>query len=186
MRIPKRFLSIALAHAPVVAMGTASSTVTHLQAAFEAELNASQTWKAFARGAEREGLHGVARLFEALATADGVHAQNHAEVLRALGAPPRATVTEVEARSTRANLQEAIARETFGRDGAYPTWIAAAREVGDPTPLSTLRIAMWTERSHVEMLEKALRDLDRPAAAALELCVSPRSGHVAACPDARP
>jgi rubrerythrin len=183
MRTLTRFVPVVLALLPAAAAAK-SSTITTLQAAFEAELNASRTWKAYSRVAEREGFHDAARLLRALATADEVHAQNHAEALRALGGLPRAVVAEVEVKGTRANLEDAISREAFARDGAYPTWIATAREVGDVAPAGTLWLARLAERSHVELLQDALRQLDRPAGAEIALCVSPRSGHVAVCPTA--
>lgn len=173
-----------LSSTPALALPAPSSTITNLQDAFEAELNATERFSSFARGAEQEGLPHAARLLRAIARAEEIHAQNHAEVLRALGAQPRAIVAAVEVRSTHENLRTAIDAETSDRDGRYPWWLGAAREIGDAAPLATLGVAMFVERAHVLLLEEALRGVesgrDAPPAAG-ELCVSRRSGYVTRC-----
>lgn len=167
---------------PAVVRATPTSTLMCLQAAFEAEVNAARTFSAFAHQAEQEGLAGVGRLFQAVALAENVHAEKHAEVIRSLGGQPRAALAEVEVKSTRENLRAAIARDTFDREAMYPTLLGVAREVGDTTPRSTLGVAMFMEKIHVKLFEEALRSLDAHVDTTGEFCVSRRSGYVSASP----
>ncbi|HET9594689.1 MAG TPA: ferritin family protein [Anaeromyxobacteraceae bacterium] len=159
----------------------ATSTVVNLQRAYEAELNAAAAFSAFARRAEQEGFVEVARLFRAMVLGEHAHAQNHADVMRALGAQPRAAIAEIEVKSTRENLEAAIARETFDRDAMYPTLLGEAREIRDLTPRGTLALAMAVETAHLKMLQAALEHMDSPGEVAGELCVARRSGYVTAC-----
>jgi rubrerythrin len=171
----------AVAAPPALARIAPPSTVSSLQTAFEAELNAAQRFRSFARAAEEEGLPGIGRLFRALARGEEIHAQSHAEVLRSLGIDPRATLADVEVKGTRENLQAAVALESSDRDGLYPTLLGAAREIGDSTPLGSLGVAMFVERAHVLLLGQALRDVEAGRDWAGDPCVSRRSGYVAAC-----
>src|SRR5512138_2292721 len=74
----------------------ASKTLDNLQAAFNGESNAKARYLAFAQKAETEGYGKVASLFRAAARAEDIHANNHAEVIRKLGAKPTADVKTPE------------------------------------------------------------------------------------------
>jgi len=163
------------------ASAPATSTVVNLQRAYEAELNSAAAFSAFARRAEQEGFVQVARLFRAMVLGEHAHAQNHADVMRALGALPRAAIAEIEVRSTRENLEAAIARETFDRDAMYPTLLGEAREIRDLAPRGTLALAMAVETAQLKMLHAALEHMDSAGGVGGELCVSKRSGYVTAC-----
>lgn len=156
------------------------ATVVNLQRAFQAEVQAAEAFNAFARRAEQEGFRRAARLLRAVALGEQAHARSHGEVLRALGAEPRAPRAEVELRGTRENLAAAIAREDFERAVLYPTLLGDARELGDPTPVRTFSVAMLVERAHLELLRTALTELSAGGAAD-RLCVKRSSGHVVRC-----
>src|SRR5579863_3519741 len=85
-----------------------SKTLENLQAAYNGETNAHFRYLSFARGADEEGFAPVASLFRAAAQSEEIHAKNHAEVIRELGAEPKADVAAVVIRSTFENLKEAI------------------------------------------------------------------------------
>ena len=76
-----------------------NTTEQNLAEAFAGESQANRKYLAFAKKAERDGYPQAARLFRAAAAAETVHAHAH---LRALGG----------IRSTKENLQEALAGET--------------------------------------------------------------------------
>ena len=76
-----------------------ASTEENLQAAFAGESQANRRYLAFARKADSEGYHQVARLFRAAAAAETVHAHNHLRALKGV-------------RGTGENLNEAIAVDT--------------------------------------------------------------------------
>jgi len=125
------FLSVLLPAAVVAgaksAGGQPTSTLDNLQAAFEGESNARHKYLAFAKKADEEGYGEVASLFRAGAKAEEFHANNHAVVIRKLGAEPKATILDPEVKSTRENLQEAITGESYERDVMYPQFIAEAK-----------------------------------------------------------
>ena len=77
-----------------------TKTADNLEAAFAGESQASTRYLAFARRAEREGYHQVARLFRAAAMVETVHARNHLETMERV-------------KSTRDNLRAAIAGENM-------------------------------------------------------------------------
>ncbi|HEX7334620.1 MAG TPA: rubrerythrin family protein, partial [Pyrinomonadaceae bacterium] len=89
------------------AQPTATKTLDNLQTAFNGESNAKARYLAFAQKAEAEGYGKVASLFRAAARAEDIHANNHAEVIRKLGATPTADVKTPEVKSTAENLQAA-------------------------------------------------------------------------------
>src|SRR5579864_6695363 len=86
-------------------------TLRNLQAAFEGESNAHARYIAFAVKADAEGLHGAASLFRAAARAEQIHANNHARVIRQIGAEPVAVIHPIQVHSTLENLNEARAGE---------------------------------------------------------------------------
>ena len=65
---------------------TASTTLQNMQTAFNGESNAHLRYLAFAEQADRESYGEVASLFRAAARAEEVHASNHAEVIKGMGA----------------------------------------------------------------------------------------------------
>lgn len=164
--------------ATAAALETHPSTVTNLQRAFEAELNSATTFGAYAQRADRDGLPRVARVFRALALAEQAHARSHAATMRSLGARPQATIVEGDQRTTRENIEAAMARERFHLEAMYPTILGEALEVGDRAPVATLTVAMLVERAHLKLLDEALAALDATASPAGELCVRERNGHV--------
>jgi rubrerythrin len=101
-------------------------TLENLQAAYNGESNAHAKYTLFAKKADAEGYCQVASLFRAAARAEQIHAQNHARVIRKLGAEPVATIEAHPVKSTRENLQTAIAGETYERDTMYPAFIQEA------------------------------------------------------------
>lgn len=105
-----------------------AGTLDNLQAAFNGESNARARYLAFAAKAGEEGYGPVASLFRAAARAEQIHAANHAEVIRALGAEPVAVIDVPEVKSTALNLEAAIAGETYERDVMYPAFLEQARQ----------------------------------------------------------
>jgi len=158
-------LSILLPAAAVVA-GTktasqgSSRTLENLQAAFNGESNAHNKYLAFAKKAGEEGYGEVASLFRAAAKAEEIHANNHAVVIRKLGAEPKADIQAPEVKSTRENLAVAIAGETYERDTMYPEFIAEAKAAKNSDALKTFTYAIKTEAEHARLYTEALNKLE--------------------------
>jgi rubrerythrin len=121
----------------------------NLREAFAGESQANRTYLAFARQAEKDGYPQAAKLFRAAAEAETIHAHNH---LRALGG----------IRSTRENLQEAVAGETHEFKEMYPQMIADAELENAAEARRSFTFANAVEKVHAALYEKALATLDLP------------------------
>ena len=120
-------------------------TLAHLKTAFAGESQANRKYLAFAKQAEREGLHQVAKLFRAAAAAETVHAHAHLKAMDAIG-------------STLDNLKAAVAGETHEFKNMYPEMIAAAKVEGHKAAERSFSYANEVEKVHAALYEKALKD----------------------------
>jgi rubrerythrin len=137
----------------------ATPTLNNLQAAFNGESNAHNRYLLFAKQAETEGYGEVASLFRAAAQAEQVHAGNHAQVIKKLGAVPAAKIETPAVKSTRENLQAAIEGETYERDTMYPDFLKQARAEGNRDAIRTLNLAKTAEAEHAKLYAHALQTL---------------------------
>lgn len=185
MRINERMLKTLLVAAAVTlslagpAMGTAhaaSKTLTNLQEAYNGESNAHARYTAFAKKADEEGYGKVASIFRAAARAESIHAANHAAVIRALGAEPKADIQQPTVKSTAENLKAAVKGESYERDTMYPEFIAAARAEGVKDAVRSFNFAMEAEAGHAKLYSDALKALDRMKGEGLVLYVCPTCG----------
>jgi rubrerythrin len=157
------FWLVACSQAPTTqmttALPTATKTLDNLQAAFNGESNAKARYLAFAQKAEAEGYGKVASLFRAASRAEDIHANNHAEVIRKLGATPTADVKTAEVKSTAENLQAAIKGESYERDSMYPEFLKQAREDGNRDAVRTFNFAKEAEAEHAKLYAEASNNL---------------------------
>ena len=124
-----------------------SKTEKNLAEAFAGESQANRKYLAFAKQAERDGFKQAARLFRAAAAAETVHAHAH---LRAMGG----------IRSTRENLQEALAGETHEFKNMYPQMIKDAEAEGHKAANRSFTYANEVEKEHAALYQKALDNLE--------------------------
>src|SRR5512147_2659438 len=103
-------------------------TEADLQAAFAGESQAHMKYLNFAEKARRENLPNIARLFEATAYAEQVHASNDLRVLEGI-------------QDTVANLEEAKGGEDFEVDEMYPAYIASAESQQESKALRSMNWA---------------------------------------------
>jgi rubrerythrin len=125
-----------------------SKTEKDLKDAFAGESQANRKYTAFAKKADSEGYKQVAKLFRAAADAETVHALNH---LRELGG----------AKSTRENLDAAIAGETFEFQDMYPQMIEDAISEGNKRAEISFNYANAVEKIHADLYKKALQNLGK-------------------------
>ena len=137
------------------------STLDNLQAAFNGESNANAMYTAFAKKADEEGYGQVASLFRAAAKAEDIHAKNHAEVIKKLGATPKADVKAPEVKTTKENLEAALKGESYERDTMYPEFLKQARADGNRDAVRTFNYAKTVEAEHAKFYTEALKDLDK-------------------------
>jgi rubrerythrin len=118
--------------------------------AFVGEAKAHHRLLAFARKADDEGYEQVARLFRAVATAEGVHAERH---LRLLG--------EALVKSTEENLRYSFEQETTVNQVYYPQFIREAEDEGEPGAAVTFKQARDVEEGHAALYKRALNAMLR-------------------------
>ena len=110
--------------------------------------------------ADAEGYGAVASLFRAAARAEEIHAGNHAEVIRHMGAEPKA-----DDRGARGRVHR---REPQGRDRGrvlrarhhVPRVPRAARAERNQDALQTFNYAKTAEAEHAKLYAEALADLE--------------------------
>jgi rubrerythrin len=122
------------------------STLNNLKEAFAGESQANRKYLAFAKKADEEGYHQVAKLFRAAAAAETVHAHNHLTVMDGIG-------------NTKENLKEAINGETEEFTQMYPSFIEEAKEAGEEAATWTFDVANKVEKIHANLYIKALENL---------------------------
>ncbi len=135
-------------------------TVRNLLSAFEGESNAHAKYTAFAAKADTEGLHGAASLFRAAARAEQIHANNHARVIRKLGAEATATIHPIEVKGTLENLNEARAGERYEIESMYPEFLREAKGHNNAAAILTFQWALDAEKTHARLFSEAIGVLE--------------------------
>jgi rubrerythrin len=120
-----------------------SKTEECLKEAFAGESQANRKYLAFAAKADKEGYAQIARLFRAAAEAETIHAHNHLRALKGI-------------RSTRENLEEAIAGEGHEFKEMYPGMIDTAKAEANAEAERTFVYANEVEKVHHRLYEEAL------------------------------
>jgi rubrerythrin len=166
-----------------------SATLNNLQEAYNGESNAHVRYLAFAKKADEEGYKQVGRLFRAAARAEEIHRDNHAAVIKQMGAIPENKIETPTVKSTKENLKAAIKGESYERDTMYPEFIKQAEKVGDKAAVRTLKFAVEAEREHAKLYTLAKDNLESWKEAKNVLYVCPECGYTtlkldfANCPD---
>ncbi len=120
-----------------------------LKEAFAGESQANRKYLAFAAKADQEGFPQIARLFRAAAEAETVHAHSHLRALSGI-------------RSTKENLQEAIAGETHEFKKMYPEMIETAKSEGQKVAERSFSYANSVEKVHAQLYQNLLDSMGTP------------------------
>jgi rubrerythrin len=166
-----------LSRSKAAAPQAAQPTLSNLMAAYDGESNARVRYQAFAKQADAEGYGAVASLFRAAARAEGIHANNHAEVIRQMGGTPRAEVKPPQVKTTAENLKAAIAGEEYERDVMYPKFLALAKAENNGAAVETLEYAGQAEGTHARLYTEALNNLSQWKAPARKFYVCTVCGY---------
>ncbi|HEY8392037.1 MAG TPA: rubrerythrin family protein [Capillibacterium sp.] len=132
-------------------------TYANLMAAFAGEAQANRKYLAYAKKAEAEGKHNAAKLFRVAAEAETIHALREFELAGKVG-------------STSANLEDAIAGETYEFKEMYPEFLKVAQEEGEKAAATIFRFAMAAEEVHANLYREALANLDETKEVFYYLC----------------
>jgi len=132
-------------------------TEQNLINAFGGESQASMRYRLFAVIAGKEKLPNVARLFQAVAYAEYVHAGDHYKELRHLNEGRVAnSMAAFGPGDSRKNLGHAIGGETFEIEEMYPAYLEVARMQEEKGAERSFRWAYETEQMHKALFEKAM------------------------------
>lgn len=140
-----------------------ATTLENLKAAFNGETTASAKYAAYSKKAEQEGQHEIALLFKAASTAENIHAKNHQAVLQESGVAVKAIKPEFTVKTTKENLQDAIAGETYEATVMYPDFLTIANAAGNQLAMISFNYAYKTEKKHKAFYEAALTALQNNA-----------------------
>lgn len=158
-----------------LAWGT-TNTLQDMQAAYNGESNAHARYLAFAKKADTDGYAQIARLFRAAARAEQIHADNHADVIKRMGATPTADVEKPGVNSTHENLEAAIKGESYERDVMYPAFLKQARAEKNKDAVRSLNFAQEAERQHAALYAEAAKNMNAWRTASNDFLVCPKCG----------
>lgn len=125
-----------------------SKSYDDLMAAFAGESQANRKYLAFAKKADDEGFHQVARLFRAAAHGETVHALSH---FNAAG----------EVKSTKENLETAAGGEHYEVETMYPPMIKDAEADENRPAYKSFNRAFNVEKVHEALYRAALENLGK-------------------------
>ncbi|WP_455367338.1 rubrerythrin family protein [[Eubacterium] cellulosolvens] len=126
----------------------------NLQAAFAGESQANRKYTAFSKKAQKEGFSQIAKLFQAAAEAETVHALNHLKIMKGVG-------------STLENLKAALEGEVYEHTKMYPEFIQSAESEKRSEAKGTFHFANEAEKMHAQLYKEAIeaftsgRDLEK-------------------------
>ncbi|MCF2139610.1 MAG: rubrerythrin family protein [Candidatus Lokiarchaeota archaeon] len=120
-----------------------SKSEKDLLAAFAGESQANRKYLAYAKQADKEGFHQIARVFRAAAAAETVHAHNHFRVYGGV-------------KSLVENIQDAINGEHYEFSEMYPEFLKDAQEEGNKKAEQSFHWANEVEKIHHKLYSNAL------------------------------
>ena len=134
-----------------------TKTQKNLAEAFAGESQANRKYLGFARQADKEGYPQIAKLFRAVAEAETVHALSHLKHMDGI-------------KSTRENLQDAIAGEIHEFKKMYPRMIEEAAEEGKNAVKRSFEFANSVEEIHAGLYQEILDNMDNMPESDYHVC----------------
>ncbi|NLK27371.1 MAG: rubrerythrin family protein [Clostridiales bacterium] len=127
-----------------------------LHSAYGGESMAHMRYLTWATMAEKEGFKNIAKLFEAIAYAEQVHANNHYKEIAGNADDYTVTAGAVFGTSTTVdNLQGAINGELHEVDQMYPVYLNAAQLQGEKGAERSFHYALEAEKIHADLFQQA-------------------------------
>jgi len=136
-----------------------TKTRSNVYEAFVGEAKAHHRLLAFAHKADEEGYEQVAKLFRAVAAAEGVHTERH---LRLMG--------EAVVKSTEENLQFSFESETTVNEVYYPRFIQEAEAEEERAATLIFTQARDVEEGHAALYKRALNAMLRDESHDYHVC----------------
>jgi rubrerythrin len=168
------------AGAQAVKVETAADKVTlkNLMDAYNGESNANVRYLAFAKKADEEGYGKAASLFRAAARAEQVHFERHANVIKAMGGTPKATIETPVVKSTKENVEAAYKGEIYEHEVMYPEFLGQAEKAGNKEAVDALEDAQAAEGVHAALYKKVLDNMEAWKGVKKDFYVCPLCGNV--------
>ena len=141
-----------------------TDTTKNLKDAFAGESQANQKYRAFAKKAEKDGFANIARLFQATAEAERIHAEGHLKALEGVG-------------STADNLQAAIDGETYEFTEMYPPMVEQA-EADNHKAKRMFKYATEAEAIHAKLYQQALEAVQQGKDLDVDFYLCPVCGYI--------
>lgn len=141
-----------------------TDTTKNLKDAFAGESQANQKYRAFAKKAKKDGFANVARLFQAAAEAEHIHAEGHLKALEGIG-------------STAENLQAAIDGETYEFTEMYPPMLDKAETEGHKAR-RMFKYATEAEAVHAKLYKLALEAVQQGKDLDVDFYLCPICGYI--------
>ena len=135
-------------------------TNDYLHSAYGGESMAHMRYLTWAAMAEKEGFKNIGRLFEAIAYAEQVHANNHYKEIDG-ETPADATVVAGAVFGTGKtvdNLQGAINGELHEVEQMYPVYLNAAEFQDEKGAMRSFHIALEAEKIHADLFAQAQKE----------------------------
>lgn len=124
-----------------------SKTEENLKAAFAGESQARNKYDYFAKVAEKEGYHYIAKIFRETAINEHQHAKDEFKLLKGIG-------------DTKANLKEAMDGEDYETVTMYPDFAKIAEEEGNQEAAILFKQIAKVEKEHRDRYEKLLKRVE--------------------------
>ena len=132
-------------------------TQANLQSAFGGESQARNRYNIWGNKAEKDGFKNVARLFNATADAEKIHAALHFDALKDVHGDFAVTsMAGFGIGSTSENLEGARNGEIFEATEMYPAYIEVAEMQEEKEAVRAMRFAVEAEKVHAERFGKDL------------------------------
>jgi|Deesub1362A_J573_1020465.scaffolds.fasta_scaffold00850_7 rubrerythrin len=116
-------------------------TLENLKNAFAGESQAHMKYLIYAEEAKSQGLRNIARIFEALAYSEYIHARNHLKIFE-------------DVKNIVEDLDKSINGETYEVEEMYPAFYDQAINANEKRAATSFRWALETEKGHAEIYKR--------------------------------
>lgn len=164
------------------------TTLDNLMAAYDGESNARARYLEFAKKADEEGYGKAASLFRAAAEAEKIHLERHAGIIKSLGGEAKAVIEAPVVKTTKENLESAVAGETYENKTMYPEFLKQAEKENLAEAIDAFEDAGAAEGVHADLYKNAVANLEKMKGPGKDFFVCPLCGNVvdvlpgSACP----
>ncbi len=131
-------------------------SIENLQTAYNKSVKRSRMYAMFVTQAEKERLKNTAKLYEALARSEAIHAANHARLLRAQGVEPAAVQEEkVVVGTTAQTLKMAASSEELEYEAMYPNLAKTAMTENYAEAAEQFKKTLDVDTEHGQLIKDA-------------------------------